>query len=684
MQKTLKRIQGVVKRHPDGFGFLLPDDKDHEDVFISRHDMEGIMSNDKLLIAVYADNRKDRFYGEVIRVISRANSEVHGILHKLNNDFHYLEDKENHWGANLKIPSRLSGGAKEGQLVNAKILAYPGDPRGFLGEVIEVIGNANDPKNDIRRAMMSFNIPTGFSSDTEKEIRQFSTEVEFKAETSKRKDLRNLRMITIDGVSAKDFDDAIYVETTNSGFRLWVSIADVSHYVKPGSALDRDALNKGNSSYFPMFVEPMLPEVLSNELCSLKPKVDRFAMTAEIMFDFRGEMLSSQFYESVIHSHSRVTYGEAQDCIDGDCPEKHKHVEDVILRAADLAKVLLHKRMNQGSLEIDVKETEVVVDEGGMPIDIIRRDRVFAHRLIEECMLAANVAVAKFLSDREKASVYRVHESPDSEKLETLERFLTSFGYEPSILGKNLQKKITKALQKFENTMRSNILSMMVLRSLKQAKYDTQNIGHFGLGFSHYTHFTSPIRRYPDLLVHRILKSHLNETDHKYLEIGQEQLLGMCQHCSNTEQRSVRAERLLTSIQRARFMQQYLGEQFEAYVTSVTKFGIFVGLRQFDVDGLVKVEDLGEDFWQYDEERIELCGKYSGFRYQLGTELEVQVANINVEQGQIDFTLVEVKEGNEKPNSDRQHHQERKKTSRNRKRSGKARLSKSRRKGKAR
>ena len=638
MIKHLYNIEGTVKRHPDGYGFLIPHDRTKKDVFLPKHTMEGIMSNDQVAVKVFMDQKSNDVYGDIQKVIKRFTNNIVGIYHQTNDQYGLLLDKENHWGQNLKISKEESLNAKENEWVEVEVKTYPGHPAGFTGKVVQVIGHRNDPLFDTKRAIALHAIPEGFSKKTLEEVAPLKPEIDLKGQEH-REDLRDLPFVTIDGVTAKDFDDAILVETTNKGFLLRVAIADVSHYVKPDTSLDKEAYEKGNSSYFPMYVVPMLPEVLSNELCSLKPNVDRFAMVAELLLDFRGELTSYKFYEAIIKSHARITYGEAQEIIDGNCPSEFEHVERDVLRAADLAKILMSKRSAQGSLELDIPETQVILDESGTPVDIIKSERVFAHKLIEEMMLIANVAVAKYFDDKELNGIYRIHESPDAERLKVLETFLKNFGTQVSLEGGKLQKRITKSLKKYSGKPEESILSQLTLRSMKQAKYSAYNDGHFGLAFDHYTHFTSPIRRYPDLIVHRILKSHVYGPKKGYWAPSVEEIESAAVNCSATEQRSVKAERFLVSVKKARFAEKLIGQELNGNIASVTKFGIFVALREYDVEGLVRMDGLGNDYFVFDEESLTLRGERSGYIYKMGQEVTVIVAAANHELGQIDFQL---------------------------------------------
>jgi ribonuclease R len=355
--------------------------------------------------------------------------------------------------------------------------------------------------------------------------------------------------------------------------------------------------------------------------------------------DFQGNALGADFYEAIMRSHARITYGEAQEVIDGNTPDEFKHIEDVILRASDLAKILMAKRFREGSLDLEIPETELLIDKTGTPFDIQRTERIFAHKLIEEMMLAANVAVAKFIGEEHKVPVlYRIHDQPKRESIEILNHYLKNFGSNKKLTGKNLQKEIGRALQDFAGKPEEIILHILTLRSMNQAKYSPENIGHFGLGFDYYTHFTSPIRRYPDLIVHRVLKNVLGIEGYECPAMDTLETAGT--FLSACEQRSVKAERHLHSIKKARFMQKYLGEEFEGIISSVAKFGIFVLLRQFDVDGLIKVEELGNDMFIYDAENMILFGKRSGFKYSIGDTLKIQVASCDPDLGQINFVLV--------------------------------------------
>ena len=630
-----KMLTGFIKRHPDGFGFFIPDDKEHPDVYVPQNLMKSAMTNDR--VSITAEKERDgRFRGEIIRITERSQKRVAGKFTKTNDRFGVIKDEGRGWGQDLKIEMSHSKNAKDGELVEARITKFP-DEGTFEGEVIDVIGDAQSAMNDIRRVVITQNIPEHFSSATIEESKKFGKNPDEKDFVG-RKDLRGLPIITIDGATAKDFDDAVLTEMTETGFHLYVAIADVSHYVAVNSAMDKEAYERGNSVYFPNFVIPMLPEALSNGLCSLNPHVPRLALVAEMFFDFTGEMKKSSFFEGVIESQARVTYGEAQQLLDGVDSPKLEHVKENIYRCADLAKVLMAKRFKEGSLDLEVPETELVIDGTGEPVDIIKSERIFSHRLIEEMMLAANVAVAKFLSSKEIPSFYRVHEQPDAKKISMLQNYMNNMGADSQLTGGKLQKRLTRALQDFHDKPEAQIIHILTLRSMSQAKYTQTNLGHFGLGFDFYTHFTSPIRRYPDLIVHRLIKNQIMPNS-RYRLMAEEDLATAGTWLSATEQKAAKAERQIQAIKKARFMQKSIGESFEGMISSITKFGVFVLLRQFNIDGLIRLDDLGKEKFEFDEENLTLTAKRSGLSYKMGDQLKVIVSLVDIEQGQINFVL---------------------------------------------
>ncbi len=636
-KERVKRVTGVAKRHPDGFGFLIPDQSDQPDLFLSPREMTGVMTNDRVTAEVKKEKRGERFSGVHLKIIQRGVTHVVGQIHKYESGVFHVHDGFKKWGAVLKIPFKKSSGAGKGDLVAVKILKYPSKKSDFIGQVVEVIGDNQDPNTDTKRVLHSHQIPMEFPPEVMDEVEHIPLKVDIK-EHKDRKDLRKMAFITIDGVTAKDFDDAIHVQQTKRGFCLFVAIADVSHYIKQAGNIDNEAVKRGTSVYLPDFVVPMLPEELSNGICSLKPNVDRLAFVCEMETNFDGNVNNAQVYEAVICSQARITYGQAQEIIDGHETHKKEAVQKNILQASRLAEILMKKRHREGSLELEIPETEVVVNELGQTVDVIKSQRVFAHKLIEELMLAANVSVAKMIQKKEKPSLFRVHPPPDSENIDRLQIFLSQFGIHKKLKDGHLQKKLTKCLQEFKSQPQGIILNILTLRSMNQAAYNKDNIGHFGLGFSHYTHFTSPIRRYPDLIVHRILKKLFTSSPSGCL-YSEEDLGSFGTLLSGAEQRAIKAERQVVAIKKARFLEDRIGQNFSGIVSGVTKFGLFVLLRQFGIDGLIKVENLGNEFFEFHEENLMLRGQKTGRIYKLGDPLSVLVTAVDTVDGKIDFLL---------------------------------------------
>ena len=637
--KKIEQISGVVKRHPDGFGFLIPDEPEQPDLFLPPKEMKNVMTSDRVTAQARKERRGKRFFGVEVKILQRGITRVVGKVRKQGKSSFQIFDGISKWGTILEIPMNSSKGAADGDLVVVDIVGYPSKNTKFTGQVVEIIGDEQDPNTDIQRVLHEHHVPMEFPSDVLNEAKDIPEKV-LPEDHQKRKDLRNLAFITIDGVTAKDFDDAIHVERKEKGFHLRVAIADVSHYVRPKSAIDKEAFQRGTSVYLPNFVVPMLPEKLSNGICSLKPEVDRLAFVCEMEIDPDGNVHRSKAFEAVICSQARITYKEAQEIINGNQTHHKKAVQENISLACELAKILMNKRHQEGTLDLEIPETEVVVNDLGETVDVIRSERLFAHKLIEEMMLVANVSVAKMIQRKKQASLFRVHPPPNAEDIDRLQVFLSQFGSQVKLRGKNLQKKLSQSLQDFQSKPQAMVLNILTLRSMNQATYDKTNIGHFGLGFCDYTHFTSPIRRYPDLIIHRILKKLFVSSPSGCL-YSEEDLTGFGTILSAAEQRAIKAERQVMNIKKARFISERIGETFGGIVSGVTQFGLFVLLREFDIDGLVKVEDLGGDRFDFDPVNGILTGKKTGRIYKMGDPLKVIVEAVDTIQGRIDFLLTE-------------------------------------------
>ena len=637
-------LKGIVKRHPDGFGFFIPEDPSRPDVYLPKRQMAGLMSNDTIKIAVFPRrHRKDLFSGKVLQLIKRAQEYTVGQYQPLSDKTGIIKDDSFQWGEDLKIQLNENQKVKKGEWVQVKITHWPNSPKGLSGEIVCSLGLFPKALEDNIRVVQKHNIPVSFSKDCLKEAEIIPNTIP-KNLFDQRTDLKNLPFITIDGKTAQDFDDAIYVSSEPTGWTLYVAIADVSHYVKQESAMDKEAYQKGNSTYFPGFTLPMLPEKLSNHLCSLKPNEDRLAFVAEIHFNREGEKEKAKFYEAVIHSQARLTYGEAQDII-----EQNKHQNTAILKnvlsAEKLAGKLLKQRLKKHFVNLNIPETEITLNALGEPIDITQSWRLFSHQLIEELMLVTNKAVAEYLNNKKIPSLYRIHDSPKQESLKFLELFINSLGINMAFSGADLQKKISSLIKQFSDHPLSEVIQILVLRSLSQAVYSSVNKKHFGLNTIHYTHFTSPIRRYSDLVIHRILKATLTEQKPPYKNQDLESIASMTSAC---EQRSVKAERQLKDIKKARFIKKYLGHEMEGVICSITGFGLFVKLRLYDIEGLIHINQLSGK-WKFEESLLELKSKHSGRRFKIGDFVTIQVLASNLSTGQIDFKLKTHKKVKRKP-----------------------------------
>lgn len=627
-------LTGTVKRHPDGFGFFIPEDPTHPDVYLPKGQMEGLMSNDKVKIAVFSHKyRKGLFSGKILHLIKRAQDYIVGQYQPLSHKTGFIRDDSFQWGEDLKIQLRENQKIKKGEWVQAKIIHWPKSSHGLSGEIVCSLGFFQKALEDNIRVVQKHNIPVSFSKNCLKEAEAIQDTIP-KNDLNRRTDLRSLPFITIDGKTAQDFDDAIYISSQATGWTLYVAIADVSYYVKKESTMDKEAYEKGNSTYFPGFTLPMLPEKLSNHLCSLKPGEERLAFIAEIHFNQEGEKETVHFYEAVIHSQARLTYGEAQDIIE-QSHHQNTLVLTNVLNAEKLARKLLEQRLKKHFINLEIPETEITLDPLGEPTDIIYNRRLFSHQLIEELMLATNKAVAEYLHKKKIPSLYRIHNPPKAESLKFLELFANSLGIKTNFSNSDLQEKISFLIKQFADHSLSEVIQTLILRSLSQAAYSSHNKKHFGLNAVHYTHFTSPIRRYSDLVIHRILKATLLENPSPYKNQELESIATMTSAC---EQRSVKAERQLKDIKKARFIKKYLGEELEGVICGITGFGLFVKLRLYDIEGLVHISQLSGK-WKFEESLLELKSKHSGQRFKIGDFAIIQVMASNIDTGQIDFKL---------------------------------------------
>jgi ribonuclease R len=635
----LDLISGVVQGHPDGFGFLIPDDKtkcNGEDLFLSPKEMSQVMHGDRAMVRMTGLDRRGRPEGKLIEVLERRTQKLVGrVIHTTGVTIVAAEDKR--INLDILIPYHLDMNAKAGQVVMVELTEQPSDHAQPMGKVVEILGNYADSGMEIEIALRKHNLPHEFSKEAVALAESYPKLVQ-PGDYRNRIDCRELPLITIDGETARDFDDAVYAEPQGKGWRLVVAIADVSFYVKPKDALDSGAYDRGNSVYFPRRVIPMLPEALSNGLCSLNPDVERLCMICDMQVDGLGVVKQYKFYPSVMRSKARMTYTQVHEILE--------HPEDALAQEytwlmphlqhlQSVYKLMLTQREKRGAIEFETSETIMVFNDNGKIDSIVPSHRNEAHKLIEECMLAANVCAADFLHSHEHPALYRIHEGPTPEKLELLRTFMGEFGFGVGGGDKPHAKDYGRLLDKIRQRPDAQLLQTVLLRSMQQAVYSPDNVGHFGLAYEAYAHFTSPIRRYPDLLIHRAIKAVLNGEKYKPGDWSQ---LGT--QCSMTERRADDATRDVTNWLKCFYMQDKIGEVFEGTVAGVTSFGLFVALDGVYVEGLLHVTELGNDYFHYDKARHEMAGERTGVRYQLGDRLTIKVARVDLETTKIDFSLV--------------------------------------------
>ena len=668
----LDLILGRVSGHRDGFGFLVPDDRS-DDLFLSPAQMRLVFDGDRALARVSGLDRRGRREGAVVEVIKRAHESIVGRYYEESGVGFVVADNPKIQQEVLVTPGR-NAGAKQGQFVEVKITHWPTARFQPQGDVVEVVGNYMAPGMEIDVALRSYDLPHIWPEAVVKEAHKLKPEVEEK-DKEKRIDLRHLPFVTIDGEDARDFDDAVYCEKNGSnwrlfsgGWKLYVAIADVSHYVKVDSALDAEGQVRGNSVYFPERVIPMLPEELSSGLCSLNPHVDRLAMVCEISISKTGKMTDYQFYEAVIHSHARLTYNKVSAMLEqpkgaegkalrGEYKEVLPHLKQLY----SLYQVLLAARHERGAIDFETQETRIIFGADRKISEIRPTQRNDAHKLIEECMLAANVATAAFMQKHEIPALYRVHDGPPPERVEKLKAFLTELGLSLH-RGKSKDGPTPKDYQLLLESIRGradyHLIQTVMLRSLSQAVYSADNQGHFGLNYEAYAHFTSPIRRYPDLLIHRAIRSVIRsklDTPHvkragaaimprariyPYDEAALEQL---GEQCSMSERRADEATRDVVNWLKCEFMKDRVGETFPGVITAVTGFGLFVELQDIYVEGLVHVTALPGDYYHFDPVHHRLAGERSGRSFRLGDSVAVKVMRVDLDERKIDFELAEEK-----------------------------------------
>ena len=628
--------KGKIRVHPDGFAFV--ETEDGETVFIPPRKVGKALDGDIVLVQIEKVAKKGP-EGRVLSVLERKRKYIVGYLVKRNKLF-FVEPEDPRIPFELYIPKKRRGKALPDHLVVAKIIQGSSEFGVPVGEVLRDLGDPQEINTHIWAVIYEQDLPFELPEQAKKELLKLPLEVQDEDKAG-RVDLRDHPFVTIDGENARDFDDAICVKETSKGFKLYVAIADVSHYVPMNSFLDKDAYLRGTSVYFPTMVIPMFPEKLSNHLCSLKPYVDRLVMVVEIDYTKNGKVKGKKFYEGVIRSKARLTYTEVKRMlIDGDKEviEKYKELYPMLNSALELSQLIRAQRTKKGSLDFDLPEPEILINLEGRIENIIKRERNPAHMLIEDFMIAANVAVAEYLTELGYPFLYRVHEEPDPNKLRELSEIFLSLGYPIEVPEEVSPNFIQELLKQFEGKPVEHLFNHLVLRSLKQARYSPENVGHFGLAETHYCHFTSPIRRYPDLVVHRVLKRALRKRKPPYTE---EELLVMGKHLSERERKAEEAEREVVKRLQAFFMQDKVGQEFYGIISGVSAFGFFVDLEEYMVSGVVRVIDLVDDVYVLDEKGISLIGKTKGKVYQIGQRLKVKLKKVDLRRFYIDFVPVE-------------------------------------------
>ena len=645
LPEKMDLIKGTVIGHRDGYGFLQVEGDD--DWFIPNTQMSRVMHGDFVLAQPNGTDRFKRKEVRIVRVLEARKKQIVGRFF-LESGIGFVVPDDSRISQDILIPDEHRLGARMGQVVVVELQERKASFSRPVGFITEILGDNLAPGMEIEIALRNHDIPHTWSEGVEKQIRQLSEEVPEEAKQG-RVDLRDLPLVTIDGESARDFDDAVFARKEGDGWRLWVAIADVSYYVRPKTALDLEAANRGNSVYFPTRVIPMLPEILSNGLCSLNPQVDRLCLVAEMTVSAQGELTGYQFYEAVMNSHARLTYTKVWKMLQGDeeLRERYQTLVPHLEELYAMFQILAKARQERGAIEFETIENQFVFNPQGRIERIEPLIRNDAHKIIEECMILANIAAARFVESANEPALYRIHDKPSEEKLVSFKSFINECGLIWNV-GLDPQPKDYAALiEQLADRPDRELIQTMLLRSLKQAVYAPDNIGHFGLALQEYAHFTSPIRRYPDLLLHRAIKyliekekgnkRHYTEGGGYHYSLDDMDQFGDA--CSATERRADEATREVADWLKCEFMQDHLGEEFEGVISSVTGFGLFVKLNELLIDGLVHISTLENDYYHYDAARQRLVGG-SGVIYRLGDPVKVKVINVNLDDKKIDFALL--------------------------------------------
>ncbi|GIN70864.1 ribonuclease R [Bacillus sp. J14TS2] len=647
LPEKMNLMRGTLSGHAKGFAFLIPDDKSLDDVFIPPHEKNGAMHGDHVLVRIANESKGSRREGTVVRILKRGSEKVVGTYSE-SKYFGFVIPDDKKIADDIFIPKNKSMGAIDGHKVVVHITIFPEDRKNAEGEIVEILGHKNDPGIDILSIIHQHELPLAFPDEVMEEANRIPDVVD-EADIPNRRDLRDETIVTIDGADAKDLDDAVTLSRLANGhYKLGVHIADVSYYVREGEAIDREAYERGTSVYLVDRVIPMIPHRLSNGICSLNPQVDRFTISCEMEINGQGEVVSHEIFPGLIKTAERMTYEAVNQMLiekDEELREKYQTLVPMFELMEELQGILQNKRMKRGAIDFDFKEAKVLVDEEGKPTDVEIRERSIGERIIEEFMLIANETVAERFHWMDVPFIYRIHEDPKEDKLQRFFEFITNFGLivrgtANSVHPRALQDIIEAVAGKPEEM----VISTMMLRSMQQAKYDPESIGHFGLSTKFYTHFTSPIRRYPDLIVHRLIRTYLFEgkLDEGTRSKWDAELPDIADHTSKRERRAVDAERDTDEMKKAEYMEDKIGEEFDGMISSITNFGLFVELPN-TIEGLVHVSYMTDDYYHYDERHLAMIGERTGTVFRIGDEITVRVINVNKDEHDIDFEIVGMK-----------------------------------------
>ncbi|MBN1599079.1 MAG: ribonuclease R [Bacteroidales bacterium] len=636
LKSTGGYVIGKIEITAAGYGFIITDAMD-EDIFISNKNLNHALDGDIVKAYLYARKRKYNPEGEVIEIIERSRDTFVGIIEVLDKYAFCVVDTRQ-MPYDIFIPLEKLNNAANAQKAIVRITGWPKQAKNPFGEVVEVLGNEGEHETEMHAILAEFGLPYKFSEEIEKEAEQINDKIT-SADFSERKDFRDVLTFTIDPEDAKDFDDALSIKTVSKGnWEIGIHIADVTHYIKPKSVLDTEAYERGTSVYLVDRVVPMLPERLSNDLCSLRPNEEKLCFSAVFELDNDANILDEWFGKTVIYSNRRFTYQEAQTILDSGKGEFAAE----LLKLNELAQLLRKERFKNGAVSFEREEVKFDIDVNGKPLGIKFREHGLSNELIEEFMLLANKRVAEFIGNKKannerKTFVYRIHDKPNMEKLEKFANFIRKFGHNISVTSdKNISQTLNNVLSNVKGKPEQDLVETLAVRSMAKAVYSTQNIGHYGLAFKYYTHFTSPIRRYPDMMVHRLLYTYMQGSDSK----NRKKFEKRCRHASDMEQRAVDAERASIKYKQVEFMQDKIGKEFDGIISGVTEFGLFVEIIENKCEGMVVTRDMSDDFYEYDEENYCLKGKRYGNVYQLGDTVKVNVIRVNLSKKQIDFILV--------------------------------------------